>query len=555
MLKDIVWTDTYEITMHKVLFSDNEMSLARCLSFRIDIDTMEIVCDLTVTTKIAILEFIRETFQRVWSNPSEAIFKEQLLGDIDDRYADMYKLFEEQMLPKLGYQDKLYQHQKDSLFMAFNKQHNLFALEQGLGKSNIAGSLSKMMSFKRTLIVCPASLKWTWMKDLCGPVSGFNELYFSILDSNKSRTIKAFQERFVICNFDSLEKHMGHILSSPLHHIIIDECTAIKSTSTIRYKKCDEIIKANPQAKVSLLSGTPLRNRCVDFFAYLKIVGHPLGSNYAAFVREYAIASKGRGPYMKISGAKNTAQLWRNTSNFTIRKRKDECLDLPAKIYSKLHFNLNDYKSEYDKAVLDALEKSGNTNLNSCIHTINRVTSKAKLSGVIEFIESIVDQEEKVVVFSTYTDIILALQEHFISKCVMINGSVDSKERSNRVDKFMQDEKCMVFIGQTLAAGTGLTLTSASNMVFCDLPFSPADLVQAEDRCHRIGTTKPVNIYYASCDDSIDEHIYDLIVSKAHDASKIIDNKLSDIVSGEKLSELLISDLRKKYNIPVVISE
>lgn len=554
MLKDIYFSKEYEITMHKQLFAENELSLARCLSFFVDIEKMDIVCDLTFTSKIAILEFIKEAFPRIMNNPEEIQFKEKLLGEIENAYSKMYKLFEEKILPKLGYQDKLYEHQKEALFFSLKKQYNFLAYEQGLGKSNIAGSISKMLSFKRTLIICPASLKWTWMKDLCGKITGFNQLYFTILDSSKSRTIKAFQERFVICNFDSLEKHMNYILSQPLQHIIIDECTAIKSVQTLRYKKCEAIIKANREAKISLLSGTPIRNRSVDIFAYLKIVSHPLGGNYAAFLREYAISSKGRGAYMKITGSKNENKLWRNLSNFMIRKRKEDCLDLPPKIYSKLHYTLNDYKSEYEKAVLDALEKSGKTHLNSCIHTLNKILSKAKLNGIIEFVESIIEQGNKIVIFSTYTEIILTLQSYFLKKCVMVDGSVHPEDRSKNVTKFMTDENCVVFIGQTVAAGTGLTLTSASNIIFCDLPFSPSDLVQCEDRCHRIGTKKVVNIYYPICKDSIDERIYQLICDKAHDASKIIDNKISDIIQNESLTEILISDLRKQYNVPEPIN-
>ena len=702
-MQDISFTGTYEITMHKLKWADNEIALAKCINFKHSIESSTVVCDLTVTSKTAILEFIKESFQSVWGSPAQANFKAGLLEQIDKRYDTMRMLFDTTFLIKLGYQEKLFIHQKDTLFESFKKQHNFYALEQGLGKTIIAGSLSKMLSIRRTLIICPASLKHNWYKELCGPVTQFNQMYFSILDANRHRTIKAFQERFVICNFDSLEKHMDHILSSEIGHIIIDECfppntpittdkgvltigyivenkiscnalsfdslnnvysykpvtnyfkkelknkivkikheygelictedhkiwtkngfkrakellendsvqilfknggqtengnfkfvrvesvevlergsgqqytelcpenyvydievadnhnyfannvlvsncVAIKSTSTGRFKMCEKIVKANPNAKVTLLSGTPVRNRVNDIYAYLRITNHALGHNYAHFLREYTISQKGRGNQVRITGAKNTDVLWRQISNFMIRKRKEDCLDLPDKIYGKLHFDLNDYKAEYDKAVKEALEQSGKTSLNSSVHSINIVTSKAKVKGVIEFAESIIDQGEKVVIFTGYTDIIHTLQDHFGDKCVMINGSVHSEERMNRVDRFMTDDTCMVFIGQTLAAGTGLTLTVASNMIFCDFPFSPADLVQAEDRCHRISQKKAVNIFYAVADESIDDHLYDLICQKAHDASKVIDNHSGDFIN-QNIQEMLISKLREQTAI------
>lgn len=553
MNKDVIFTEEFEITMFKVLWSDNEIAFAKCLSFDVDIEHSIIICNLMVTNKISIIEFIKESFSRMWNHPSETQFKEALIQNIDSAYERMYSAFVSQYSSKLDYWEQMFVHQKDSLFMSINKQKNFYALEQGLGKTLVAASKSKMLNIRRTLIACPASLKHNWLKDLCNPkgVSKFNEMYFSLLDASKSHTIRAFQERFVICNFDSIAKHLKHILSDPIGHIIIDEATAIKNINTDRYKQLNKVIEANPEAHISLLSGTPVRNRINDLFAYLKITGHPLGENYSYFLKEYTLSSKGRvGDKLKITGAKNTELLWRQTSNFMIRKKKIDCLDLPDKIYGRLHFELNDFQTEYDKAVREALESSGKTNLNTSIHSINIVTSKAKLNGVIAFAESIIEQGEKVVIYSGYTSIVEALRDHFGDRCVMINGSVASHTRSIMVDRFMTDESCMVFIGNTLAAGTGLTLTVSSNMIFCDFPFSPSDLVQAEDRLHRIGQKNSVNIYYAMATESIDEHLYSLIAEKAHDASRVIDNH-GMVMDSDNLSEILISKLRDKYNIPV----
>lgn len=553
MLKDIYFTSPHEIVMHKTLWADNEIALAKCLNFKYDVNDSNIICDLLTNNYTSVIEFIKESFQRLWNHPTEHRFKEDILSKIEHSFVELRALFDDKYLIKLGYQDKLYTHQKDSLFLGFNKQHNFYALEQGLGKTMIAASLSKLLQIKRTLVICPNSLKHNWYKELTGSISEFNEMYFTILDSNKARTIKAFQERFVIINFDCMDKHMEYLLSMPFGHIIIDEAVAIKSTSTRRFKNCDKVIKSNPTARVSLLSGTPVRNRINDLYAYLKIIGHPLGMNYSHFLREYTISAKGRGNQIRITGAKNTDLLWKQLSNFMIRKKKEDCLDLPPKIYGKLYFELDDYKDEYNKAVKEALENNGKSNLNSCVHSINIVTSKAKIKGVIDFAESIIDQNEKLVIFTGYTEIINILQDHFKEKAVMINGSVNSYERSVRVERFMKDESCMIFLGNTMAAGTGLTLTAASNMIFCDFPFSPSDLVQAEDRIHRIGASKSCNIYYAVANGSIDEDIYSIICDKAYDATKVIDNKTNGDFINQNIQELLISKLRKQYSVTETI--
>jgi len=133
---------------------------------------------------------------------------------------------------------------------------------------------------------------------------------------------------------------------------------------------------------------------------------------------------------------------------------------------------------------------------------------------------------------------------------ISIYGGVDSYERSVRVKKFMEDDNCKVFVANTIAGGSGLTLTKASKMVFVDFPFSPADLAQAEARIYRIGQQRPISIYYAIANDSIDEHIYSIIVDKAHDANTLIDgNANENEIGSEKFSDMLISELRKKYKL------
>lgn len=542
---DIWFSDTYKISMHKTLFSQNELSLANCLGFAYNPLSSIIICDLEVTSKTAIIEFLKETFSRVFTSPTEESSRKDIIKKIDHAYKSMYIHFRDNVLVKLGYEDKLYKHQKEALFLCRNKRFNFLAYDMGLGKSIIAASISKMLKFKRTLIICPASLKYNWKKEMTGKISGFNELYISLLDSNNSKSIKAFQERFVICNFESLDKHMKYILSSPVDHIIIDEVVKIKNLKTFSYKSCAKIIKENPTAKVTLLSGFPIRNRVTDVFAYLKVSDHPIGCNYASFLREYIVMSNGR--FKKITGAKNSELLWRQMSNFMLRKKKEDCLDLPGKIYTKLNFGLDEYKDEYDKVVMETLEKSEKNNLNSCIHSINIVTSKAKLKGIKEFADNLIYQGEKLIIFTGYTEVIKSLQDHFGNKCVMINGSVGASERNDRVERFVNDPECMVFLGNTIAAGMGLTLTVSSNTLFCDLPFSPADLIQAEDRNYRIGTKKAVNYYYAMAADSIDEYLYSLVCEKAHSASKVIDGKGFDMHAPGSVSEVLISKLREQY--------
>ena len=200
MLRDVEFTESRVLTMRKKLWSPNELALATCLGFKYKEDESTISVNLNLATKVSVMEFLKESFPRIMNHPSEDEFRKKLLKAIDTRYKEMWADFEEKGLSLLGYQDSLYMHQKEALFNVRNRKANFVSYEQGLGKTLIAGSISKMLKVRRTLIICPASLKHNWMKELCGPISQFNEMYISILDPNKRKTIQAFQERFLIVN-------------------------------------------------------------------------------------------------------------------------------------------------------------------------------------------------------------------------------------------------------------------------------------------------------------------------------------------------------------------
>lgn len=553
MLKDIDISIPNKVIMQKRLWSDQELALAKCFWFDIDIEKFTITADLTMTTRTSIVEFLNVAFSRIMTHPSEEHFKQQVLSKIDNDIHAMRQEFDNTMLKNLGYEKKLYSHQVEALFEMRNKKSNLLAFDMGTGKTKTAASISKMFKLRRTLIICPSIVKWNWFNDLTDDITGFNQMYFTILDSSARKTMKAFQERFVIVNLESAIKNMEHILSLPIDHIIIDECHQIKNFSTKKFKIVKHIMDKNPYARITLLSGTPIKNRVNDMFAYLKLTGHPLGENYTKFLREYTISQKGRGGD-KITGAKNTNDLWVKMSNFMLRKRLDDCVDLPDKIYNRIYFELEDYQKEYDEAVYEALENSGKTQLSSSVHTINIVTAKSKLNGIIELAENILENGEKVTIFSSYKDSLRILEQHFKDKCVLIDGSVPSHERGVLVEKFKNDDECCVFLGNMAAAGVGINLVSSSNMILTNFPLTPSELYQTIARLHRIGQTKKVNIWYTICKGTIDENLFRLIAQKAMDASAVVDNITVD-TEYSNIQDILFKELREKYNMPEVKDE
>lgn len=387
-----------------------------------------------------------------------------------------------------------------------------------------SATLSRVLNLKRTLILSIPVAKWNWHEDLCVKF-GYNPLYFSILDSKKSKTIMAmspFHERFCITHYHALPKWMDYILSAKIDHIILDECTIIKNHNTAIFKNVQKIVEANPGIRISLLSGTPIKNRVDDLYAYFKLTGHQLGKNHAKFLREYANMKTGRN-ITKVVGAKNIDQLTVNMANFMIRKTEDECLDLPEVTYNKVMLDMEDYKEEYDKVLDELIQNKDKSPLSSSIISLNRILAMSKVKGAIELIDDLIEKGKKVVVFMSYKDPINMLEAHYGNKCVKVDGTVDHSERFVRVKKFRDDPNCTLFLGNIIAAGTSLNLTVATEVIFMNYPFTSTDIAQGVSRVKRIGQTSKMRVYFLTCRDTIDEILYDLVADKQNEINQIID--------------------------------
>ena len=123
---------------------------------------------------------------------------------------------------------------------------------------------------------------------------------------------------------------------------------------------------------------------------------------------------------------------------------------------------------------------------------------------------------------------------------VKIDGSTPTPERHKAVEAFQSDPNIKLFIGNIQAAGVGLTLTASSAVAFLELPWTPGELQQAEDRCHRIGQKNAVNIYYLLAENSVEYKLARLLDKKKKVLSAVIDGKLVEEKS-------LISELIESY--------
>jgi SWI/SNF-related matrix-associated actin-dependent regulator 1 of chromatin subfamily A len=161
------------------------------------------------------------------------------------------------------------------------------------------------------------------------------------------------------------------------------------------------------------------------------------------------------------------------------------------------------------------------------LNVLRQVNEKGKVAVAEELIDSIVDSGEKVLIFGCFVAPLETLKERYGDAAVIITGQTPIDDRKVAVDKFQNDPRVKVFLGGMLSAGTGITLTAASNVIMLGYSFNPADHEQSLNRAHRPGATySALNIYQLTVKDSIDEDMKELLEKKQEVFDQVIEGKV-----------------------------
>ena len=456
---------------------------------------------------------------------------------------------------------ELYPFQKQGV--AFIESRNGRALigdEMGLGKT--AQALAWLQLNKEnalpTLIVCPASVKLNWLKECAMWVS---DLSVQIISGRNAHHIG--KADIIISNYDilsSTQNDESDDLGWPSmimktikpKTLIVDEVHYIKNTKALRSKAIRKMAKGIKN--VIGLSGTPIVNRPVEFFNSLNLIAPQWFPSFWAYAHRYCNA-KHNGYGWDFSGSSNTEELHQKaTDSVMIRRKKEEVLnDLPPKIrcvipmeidnekeYKKANRELTEWvKNEYYQSQQSGKARSGAEALTK-IEELKQITIKGKMDGIIQWIGDFLETGQKLVVFCTHHKTIDDLISHFKDSIgtVKLDGRDNLNARQAAIDAFQTLDNIRLFIGNIKAAGIGITLTAASATCFVELPWTPGDADQAEDRIHRIGQkADSVMAYYLLAQNTIEEDIAELIDTKRKILDQILDGQETDERS--MLSELL----------------
>lgn len=467
---------------------------------------------------------------------------------------------------------ELFKHQKEGVQFLKEKKMAILADEMGLGKTRQAIIASGEDSKKTKLVICPASLKINWEREI---KMVYPEALIEVVQTGPEKTLS--DAEWIIVNYDMLPKYKDQIKylveNNDIDSAIIDEAHYIKGKKTHRAVATLEIIA--PLDRVYMLTGTPIMNRPIELFNLLRGVKHPLGRNRSFYSKRYCgghlktIVKKSGGiiRFWDEGGATRLPELRGMTENVILRRKKDEVLDLPEKIISVQICELDkEWQRKYDNAWDDYLEWVANNpwegknvgNIMDAKHLVEltklkQICSQAKIDRMVSDIRSAVEQGEKVIVFSQFTNTINTIKEKLgeekrasaygdkqeAIKCVTLTGQDKQDDRQKAVDSFQNDEDTKVFIANIIAGGVGITLTKASIVIFADMEWSPEIHSQAEDRAHRIGQNGTVNVYYYILGDTIEEDIVDILERKKSMIRAIMDGSQDASYESSMASEFL----------------
>ena len=441
------------------------------------------------------------------------------------------------------------EHQKVAIEKLLANDRYILADDMGLGKTTSAIIASMESGVKKVLIICPASLKINWQRE----IENYSDKKTLIVEGKKwGSTFDYYIINYdIIKNYHSMESvALGEEIRQPILKekfdlVIIDEAHYISNPTAQRTKLINDIVDKIP--KVWLLTGTPMTSRPINYYNILKIVQSPIALNWQTYVKRYCGGYQFTVNGKKIwntGGATNLDELRDRTKNLVLRRMKTDVLDLPDKIITPIFLDLK--STFYDEELEDFMRiTNDNKNKESISITINRlmkvrqVIAYEKVEFTSEIIDRCLEQGKKVIVFTNFTMTLDMLHEKYKKNSVVLDGRMSKEKRQQSVDRFQNEDKIKIFISNIIAGGVGITLTSAEVVIMNDLSFVPAHHSQAEDRAFRYGQKKNVIVYYPIFENTMEKIVYNILNKKKN----IIDQVMGDGDFSESFATSLLKEL------------
>ncbi|MDF1665813.1 MAG: DEAD/DEAH box helicase, partial [Planctomycetota bacterium] len=437
----------------------------------------------------------------------------------------------------------------------------------GLGKTLQAIAachwLMKNEKVKRVLVVCPASLKQQWSRE----IERFIGIKSQIIQGNAKERAAQYQcqNPFSIINYELVVRDKATITRSLAPDVlVIDEAQRIRNWRT----KTAEAIKSVHSHYAFVLTGTPLENRLEDLYSVMQVVDHEvLGPLWRYLIDFHVTDDRGR-----VLGYRNLSELRTRLGHLMLRRDRRLVKDqLPDRIEHRRDVELSKKQRQYhDQAVASigmyadirrrrALTPAEHKRLLAAIQNARMACNAAglidkeshgspKLDELKRLLEEVcLESGQKVVVFSEW-ERMTAMAEKITKSlgidCVRLYGRVPSKDRGKLIEKFQNNPAVKVFIS-TDAGGVGLNLQAGSVLINLDVPWNPAVLAQRIARVHRLGQKATVQIIHLYSIDSYEERVAAVMNKKRELFENVIDIDADKDVVGisKKMTDSLLDDV------------
>lgn len=478
--------------------------------------------------------------------------------------------------------------QKEGIEFLLKNKKCILADGMGMGKTRQAVIAAMETGAKKILIICPASLKSTWKREI---LVYNDESEVSVINGSEWNT----NSRFTVVNYDILdnfykiptdivyedvlnekgekvkqpvmvktsngtlvpktrkstkkEKIKECLQQSPLFLenfgcVIIDEAHKLSNNTSIRYKVISDFLKRSKIPYVFLLTGTPLTNRPMNLYHILKLIDAEVTRDYQYYVEHYCDGRTMRlksGKEITLSGgATNLDELKEKIKHIYIRRLLSEMSDMVEKSIETRYYDLSDaqmkrYEELWEEYV-SAQQEQGNDDSEDYRQLVEGILvrqylAKEMIANTTQLVDEKIEDGEKVIIICTFTEEINELKKYYGNKCVVYDGKMTLKQKDKAESEFMNNPKIKVFIGQIIACSVGLTLTAAHTLVFNSYSFSSAENKQAEDRIYRLNQTEDVVCIYQLFNDSISQRMFDLVTRKQIISNSVIKSENGKISS------------------------
>ena len=470
------------------------------------------------------------------------------------------------------FKTKPYAHQLTALEKSWNKETYAYFMEMGTGKTKVLIDNLAMLYDKGkvdgALIIAPKGVIGTWYKQeipnhLPDHIENVSVMWQSLITKKQKDSLDCLfklEEKLhiLIMNVEALSTSKGtefaaRFLNSHKTLMAIDESTTIKNSSAKRTKN---ILALSKYAKYRrIMTGSPVTKNPLDLYSQCEFLSPWLLNfqSFYAFRNRYAemktIHARGRSIQV-VHKFQNIGELSDKLKNFSYRVLKEDCLDLPDKIYIKRNVALTSEQLKlYQQmktmalAILNGKQVTSVTVLTQLmrLHQItcghftadDGTTQLVKNNRITELMDVLEEVEGKAIIWANYqhdiTNIIKAVVEEYGEESIVdYYGLTPQEDRQENIQRFQNDPKCRFLIGTPQTGGYGITLTAANTVIYYSNGYDLEKRLQSEDRAHRIGQKKSVTYVDLIAEKTVDEKIVKALRKKINIASEVLGEELRD---------------------------